>query len=83
MYSVQATVKSEVRSSSDVVKQGSKDSITAEKRETVVKLAVKCDNRKRYVMVFGLEETSNEELGRKVDDLFGAMCAMDKPTVSD
>ena len=81
METVQATVKSEVRSLSDVVKQGSRDSITAKKLEAVEKLGVKCDDRKRKVMVFGLEETSNEELGRKVNDIFGDMCALDKPSL--
>ena len=34
-------------------------------------------------MVFELEETLNEELGRKVCGIFGDICALDKPTVSD
>ena len=34
----------------------------AEKLEAVVKLAVKCDDQKRNVMEFGLEESSAEKL---------------------
>ena len=80
---VQTTVKTEIRSFSDVIKQGCEDKITATKLTAVVKSAVESDDRKKAVMVFGLEESANEEVGGKVDKLLGTVCTMGRPVVGD
>ena len=53
---VQTTVKTEIRSFSDVNKQGCEDKITATNLTAVVKSAVESDNRKNAVMVFGVSK---------------------------
>ena len=80
---VQTTVKSEIQSFSDVVKQGCGDKITTTKLKAVVRSAVQSDDRKRAVMLFGLEEAANEEVRREVDELLGATCLVGKPAISD
>ena len=57
---VQTTVKSEIKSFSDAVKQGCKDKITTTKLEAVVKSAVNSDDRKKGVIFFGLDESEME-----------------------
>ena len=80
---MQTTVKSELRSFSDVVKQDCKDKMTPKKLEAVVKSAVKNDDRKRGVMLFGLEESDDEMLSDRVDEMFSSLAIPNKPTVSD
>lgn len=53
---VRATVKTEIRSFSDVVSQNCSDRITPKKLQSVVKSAVNSEERSRSVMVFGLPE---------------------------
>ena len=72
-----------MRSFSDVVKQGSEDRITTTKLKAVARDVVQSDNRKRAVMLFGLEEAANEEVRREVDELLGAACLVGKPAISD
>ena len=62
IQAVNTTVTSEIRSFSDVVKEGCKDKITPKKLEAVIKSVVKSDDRKRGLMVFGLEESTGEVL---------------------
>ena len=80
---VQTTVKSEIKSFSDAVKQGCKDKITTKKLEAVVKSAVSSDDRKKGVIFFGLDESAKEELSGKVDSVLTAICSHDKPAVMD
>ena len=80
---VQETVKSEVKSFSDAVRQGCTESFATEKLEAVVKKAIKCDDRKRTLMFFGLTETSNEVLISKVGELLSDICSSGKPAVVD
>ena len=53
---MRATVKTEIRSFSDVVSQNCSDRITPQKLQSVVKSAVNSEDRSRSVMVFGLPE---------------------------
>ena len=80
---LQETVKNEEKTFSDVVKQGCKESVTVQNLKAVVKSAVKADDRTRSIMVFGMEETSGEELDQKVGDMLKNVCAQGRPPVSD
>ena len=80
---VQTTVKSEIRSFSDVVKLGCEEKLTSTKLKAAVKSAVERDDRKKSVMVFGLEESENGDLRGRVSDLLGSFCDMRSSLVSD
>ena len=47
-------MKNEVKSFSDIVEESCKNTVTAEKLESMVKTAVKCYDRRRSLMMFGL-----------------------------
>ena len=83
MEAVQTTVKTEIRSFSDVVKQGCEDKITATQVKAAVKSAVKDDDRRKAVMVFGLEESADEVVREKVRDVLSTSCSTAPPFFSD
>ena len=83
IVSLQTTVEKEMRSFSDVVKQGCDERITATQVKAAVKSAVMDDDRRRTVMVFGLEERSNEAVQQKVEEMIRISCVTERPTVSD
>ena len=83
MEAMQTTVKKEIRSFSDVVKQGCDERITTTQVKAAVKSAVMEDDRKRVVVVFGLEESTGEVVREKVEELLRVGCPTEKPSVSD
>jgi hypothetical protein len=59
---VKSTVKKEIRTFSDVVKEGSKNSVTKETLDQAVKSAVSEDQRYRKLVIFGFNEKNSENL---------------------
>ena len=59
--SVSETVKAEIKSYSEVVKESSNPSISSETLKHVVKSAVQEEDRSKHLMVFGLPEQQNED----------------------
>ena len=72
-----------MRTFSDVVRQNCSDKITPKKLEALVKSVLRTDDRKRAVMMFGLEETDGEVLSTKVDSVLSSISISDKPAVND
>ena len=68
--SVSETVKAEIKSYSEVVKESSNPSISSETLKHVVKSAVQEEDRSKHIMVFGLPEQQNEDLSGRVGELF-------------
>ena len=68
---VQDTVKSEMKSYSRAVVQSSPNAtITEESLKKVVQKVVSEEDRSRNVIIFGLNETDEEHLTERVDELF-------------
>jgi len=68
---VQDTVKSEMKSYSQAVVQSSPNAtITEESLKKVVQKVVSKEDRSRNVIVFGLNETDEEDLTERVNELF-------------
>ena len=68
--SVSETVKAEMKSYSDVVKESNIPTLTSETLKHVVKSAVQEEDRSKHVMVFGLTEELNEDLSCCVGEMF-------------
>ena len=66
---VQSTVKTEMRTFADIVKEGSKNSVTKETIHRAVKSAVSQDQRNRNLVIFGLQETTGENLEMSVNQV--------------
>ena len=67
--SVQTTIKTEMKSYSDIVaKKSSGESVTLKKIKTVVQDIV--EDRSKNIMIFGLRETAGEDLHSKVNEVF-------------
>lgn len=66
--SVQTTIKTEMKSYSDIAKKSSGESVTLKKIKTVVQDIV--EDRSRNLMIFGLQETAGENLNSKVNEVF-------------
>jgi hypothetical protein len=62
-------VKTEKRTFSDIVKEGSKNSVTRETVHRAVKSAVSEDQRNRNLVTFGLQETTGKNLEKSVDQV--------------
>ena len=78
---VQSTVKTEMRSFADIVKEGSKNSVTKETIHRAVKLAVSEDQRHRNLVIFGLKENSGENLETSVNQVIRHCSGGEKVTV--
>ena len=67
---VQDTVKTEMKSYSQIaMKKSAAPAITQKQLKTVVREAVAQDDRSKNVIVFGLEEEAEEDLGTKIGEL--------------
>ena len=69
-----STISSEMKSFSEVVKQGCKEKITTKQVQHAMKSAVSDDQRSKNVMIFGLKEEKNENLQCTVSGLFKKIC---------
>ena len=85
MEAVKETVKNEVKSFSDVVKQGSKDTaVTVQKLKSVVNSAVKREDRSKSVMVYGIEEGGvGESLEGTVIDMMSTMSPYSRTSIQE
>ena len=70
--SVSETVKAEIRSYSDVLKESCSETqlISSDALKSALKCAVQEEDRSKHLMVFGLPEEENENLKCKVGEVF-------------
>ena len=80
---VQSTVRTEMRSFADIVKEGGKNSITKETIHHAVKSAVLEDERERNLVIFGLKEGTGENLENTVNHVIRHCLQDDNPIVDD
>ena len=71
---VHATVKTEIKSFSDVVKQTCSERITPKKLQIAVKTAVEKEDRSKSLMLFGLDEDEDEEIDELIEKVLGDFC---------
>ena len=83
LSAVETTVKSEIKSFSDIVQQNSNKTITPAKLKTAVESVVQKEDRSRNLMIFGLEEEEDGsgDLEDRITWLFGEI--NEKPRVKD
>ena len=79
---VAETVRSEMKSYSDVVKEGPMNSISPRKLEEAVKSAVNGEERGRSVVVFGLPEEEETRVKDSVTDLLNGVSRFTGDSVS-
>lgn len=82
---VQSSVKTEMKSFADIVKKGSQNAVTKQTIQRAVKTAVIESERNKNVVVYGLKETTGQNLEECFQRLVGhiIICNNNKPVVKE